>query len=114
MSSIAARKFVGSIVKNGKTIDLYAATQTVAWRRTDDQALEVGNVLKSTLEANPDLVPANTKEITLRSVIIPLKFSVTNHNNSESEHKSAADTRNHLTVVCKEDDDNEKTKHIAT
>jgi len=114
MSSIAARKFVASIVKNGKTIDLYAATQTAAWRRTDDQALEVGNVLKSTLEANPDLVPANTKEITLRSVILHLKLSMTNHDNSESEHKSAADPRSHLTVVCKEDNDNEKTRHIAT
>jgi hypothetical protein len=68
----------------------------------------------STLEANPDRVPANTKEITLRLVIILLKFSVSNQDNSETEHQSAADPRNHLTVVCKEDDNKEKTKHIAT
>lgn len=95
-------------------MNLYAATQTAAWRRTDDQALEVGHVLQSTLEANPDLVPANTKEITLRSVTIPLKSLLTNHWESESEHKSAEDSRNHLTVVCKEDNDDEKTRHIAT
>lgn len=102
------------VLKNGKTIDLYAATQTAAWRRTDDQALEVGNVLKSTLEANPGRVPANTKEITLRLVIRPVKSSVSKYDNRESEHKSAADPRRHLTVVCKEDNDNEKTTHIAT
>lgn len=63
MSSIAQKKFIGSVVKIGKTIDLYAATQTRNWKRTEEQALEVGKVLKSTLEADPNLIPANTKAL---------------------------------------------------
>ncbi|KAE9977918.1 hypothetical protein EG328_001791 [Venturia inaequalis] len=98
MPSITSKTFVGSVVKSGKTVNLYAATRTSAWTRTEEQALEVGKVLKSTLEADPTLIPANTKEMILR----------------ESTHKSPADRIEHLTVVCKGDDGDVKTEHIPT
>jgi hypothetical protein len=48
-NKIASQKFISNIVKDGKTVAVFAATETATWKRDNDTAQNVGELLKSSL-----------------------------------------------------------------
>ncbi|KAK4206155.1 hypothetical protein QBC37DRAFT_329293 [Rhypophila decipiens] len=72
----------------GKELALSAATKTSVWYRPEgtEQLLKepLEKAVKKAEKENPSLIPANTAELVVR----------------ESDHKSKADMRSHLTVVA--------------
>jgi hypothetical protein len=54
---IVAKGVIGSVSNKGKSVTLSAATQTEAWRRTDEMAEQVGEALKSVVEKKPENIP---------------------------------------------------------
>ncbi|KAF1996577.1 hypothetical protein P154DRAFT_608330 [Amniculicola lignicola CBS 123094] len=94
---IVSKRIIGSLSRNGRQVTLSAATETDAWRRSDEMADKVGEILKTTVEKKPEQLPADTQQVILR----------------ESVHTSDADKRDHLTVVCVNDKGEGKTLHLT-
>lgn len=63
---IVAKRVIGSVINKGKSVTLSAATQTDAWRRTEEMADQVGETLKSVVEKKPENIPNGAKELILR------------------------------------------------
>ncbi|KAF1846887.1 uncharacterized protein K460DRAFT_303804 [Cucurbitaria berberidis CBS 394.84] len=78
------RKVVNTIVKDGKSVVVSAATETTYWKRPDSIAEKVGSVLIDSIGSWDGKLPDGTVEVCCR----------------ESEHKSDADQRQHITAVC--------------
>ncbi|KAF2441465.1 hypothetical protein P171DRAFT_446350 [Karstenula rhodostoma CBS 690.94] len=74
----------GSIVRNGKTIDIGAATQTAFFTRTDEMAKDVSDNLYASFEHPDQPIPPGTTAIIAR----------------EGVHKSPKDKQDHITGVC--------------
>jgi hypothetical protein len=54
------------MIKDGAKVVLSAATETSSWTRPESMADKAGEVLASSVTANPDKVPTGTKEICVR------------------------------------------------
>jgi len=93
---IVAKRVIGSVINKGKSVTLSAATETEAWRRTEEMADQVGETLKSVVEKKPENIPNGAKELILR----------------ESQHESDADKRTHLTVVAVNEQGSGTTLHF--
>lgn len=65
-NAVIQKKFVGTIVKNGANVVLSAATETSSWTRPESMADKAGELLASSVTANPDKVPTGTKEMCVR------------------------------------------------
>jgi hypothetical protein len=63
---IVAKRVIGSVINKGKSVTLSAATETEAWRRTEEMADQVGETLKSVVEKKPENIPNGAKELILR------------------------------------------------
>lgn len=63
---VLRKKFVGFMVKDGTKVVLSAATETSSWSRPESMADKAGEVLASSVMANPDKVPTGTKEVCVR------------------------------------------------
>lgn len=63
---VVAKRVTGSVINKGKSVTLSAATQTEAWRRTEEMADQVGETLKSVVEKKPENIPDGAKELILR------------------------------------------------
>lgn len=96
INNIISKKIVSTIVKDGKSVVVSAATETSHWKRPDSMAQKVGSVLKESLESWGGKLPEDTKEVCSR----------------ESDHKSDADKRDHITAVCFDSKDQGKTIHV--
>lgn len=113
INNIISKKIVSTIVKDGKSVVVSAATETSHWKRPDSMAQKVGSVLKESLESWGGKLPEDTKEVCSR-----LEHYVTDAATwlilvfRESDHKSDADKRDHITAVCFDSKDQGKTIHV--
>ncbi|KAH7413917.1 hypothetical protein DE146DRAFT_750105 [Phaeosphaeria sp. MPI-PUGE-AT-0046c] len=95
-NKIVSKTFISNVVKDGKTVAVSAATETSTWKRDNAMARKVGEVLMESLSNWSGELPEGTKEICSR----------------ETEHKSDADKRNHITAVCFDSKGQGKTVHV--
>jgi len=65
-NKILKRAAVDTIVKDGKSIVVSAATETTNWRRTDAIATTAGTALKDSLASYSKPLPEGTKEVCSR------------------------------------------------
>jgi hypothetical protein len=66
LNKIASKKLVGSVVKDGKTVVVSAATKTSTWTRTDAMAQKVGETLMENLKNFEGPLPKDTEEVCSR------------------------------------------------
>ncbi|EER40061.1 predicted protein [Histoplasma capsulatum var. duboisii H88] len=96
-NKILAKKAVGMIVKDGITVTLSVATRTTHWTRPDVAVGPAGDLLKKSVAEWKEPLPAGTKDICSRE---------TDHSNPKG------DARDHLTVVCSNEEGEGKTRHV--
>lgn len=65
-NKIISKKVVDTLVKDGKSIAISAATETLDWKRTDSAASTAGANLKASLATFSKPLPAGTKEVCSR------------------------------------------------
>lgn len=66
INKIISKKIVSSIVKDGKSVLVSAATETSEWKRPDSVAEHVGGLLKESLANWTGSLPEGTKEVCSR------------------------------------------------
>jgi hypothetical protein len=66
LNKISSKKLIGSVVKDGKTIAVSAATKTSTWTRTEVMADKVGDTLMESLKDYDGPLPKETEEICSR------------------------------------------------
>lgn len=98
-NKILAKKVLGSIVKNGKTITLSTATETTHWKRPDVIADVMKEPFTKAVVEYTGPLPEDTNEICARSWVPTHSLSKADHNYREGEHPSE-DPRDHFTGVC--------------
>jgi hypothetical protein len=62
-NNIFAKKIVDTVVKDGKSIVISAATETTHWRRLDSVAASAGAAVKTAVLSSPKALPAGTVEV---------------------------------------------------
>ncbi|PYI01178.1 hypothetical protein BO78DRAFT_379582 [Aspergillus sclerotiicarbonarius CBS 121057] len=95
-NQIFKKAFIGTIAKNGKTIQVSVATETTHWRRPDSIAQNMKDRVFTALENHSAPLPEYTAEIIIR----------------ESEHESQNDKRTHFTGVCVGEKEEATSVHI--
>ncbi|KAK2811970.1 hypothetical protein FQN50_001677 [Emmonsiellopsis sp. PD_5] len=96
-NKVLAKKTIGTIVKDGMTVTLSVATRTTAWARTDTAAETAGDTLKKAVSEWKEPLPSGTVDICSRE---------TAHSNEDG------DKREHLTVVCFNEEGEGKSRHV--
>ncbi len=65
-NKIFAKKIVDTVVKDGKSIVISAATETTHWRRLDSVAASAGDAVKTAVISSSEPLPAGTVEVCAR------------------------------------------------
>ncbi|KAH7139420.1 hypothetical protein B0J11DRAFT_575332 [Dendryphion nanum] len=79
---------IGVTWKGPRKIPVHAATQTVAWRRTDEEALRHTEAILGAVNSNISRIPGNAVEIISR----------------DNYHDSKRDPASHITAIVNKDD----------
>jgi len=62
---IVSKTVIGSVMKDGKTVAISAATETSTWQRDEAMAQKVGEILKNNI-ANFGPLPEGTVDVCVR------------------------------------------------
>jgi hypothetical protein len=66
INKIVSRKVVDTVVKDGSTVLISAATETLTWKRTEAMAEKVGGDLKNAVGGWDGKLPPGTTEVCSR------------------------------------------------